>query len=122
MDALIVIFLSGLLSLFVAFAKKPILVLLTASAGLITAAILLMNQWNHPYTLFDYKGLEFTHSAISFSLVAILFTIKALRTAAAVVDEAANDSFEVFSKTETVALIRTASGITSVVPVALTVM
>ncbi len=78
MDALIVIFLSGLLSLFVAFAKKPILVLLTASAGLITAAILLMNQWNHPYTLFDYKGLEFTHSAISFSLVAILFAFLAI--------------------------------------------
>ena len=78
MDALIVIFLSGLLSLFVAFAKKPILVLLTACAGLITAAILLMNQWNNPYTLFDYKGLEFTHSAISFSLVAILFAFLAI--------------------------------------------
>jgi len=78
MDALIVIFLSGLISLFVAFAKKPILVLLTASAGLIIAAVLLMNQWNHPYTLFDYKGLEFNHSAISFSLVAILFAFLAI--------------------------------------------
>lgn len=73
MDALIVIFLSGLLSLFIAFTKKPILVLLTASLGLIIGGILLVNQWSHPYNLFDYKGLEFTHSAISYSLVAILF-------------------------------------------------
>ncbi len=78
MDALIVIFLSGLLSLFVAFAKKPILVLLTACAGLITAAILLMNQWNNPYSLFDYKGLEFTHTSISYSLIAILFAFLAI--------------------------------------------
>lgn len=75
MDALIVIFLSGLISLFVAFAKKPLYVLVTASVGLITAAILLMNQWNHPCMLFStYKGLDFDHSAISYSLVAILFT------------------------------------------------
>ncbi len=78
MDALIVIFLSGLLSLFVSFTKKPILVLLTASAGLITGAILLISQWYNPYTLFDYKGLDFTDSAISFSLVAILFAFLAI--------------------------------------------
>ena len=41
---------------------------------------------------------------------------------APILDEAAKDSLEVLSKTETVALIRTASGITSVVPVALIVM
>lgn len=78
MDALIVIFLSGLLSLFVAFAKKPILVLLTASVGLLAGAVLLMNQWNSPYTLFSYKGLEFDHTAISYSLVAILFAFLAI--------------------------------------------
>ncbi len=75
MDALIVIFLSGLISLFVAFAKKPVYVLVTASVGLVTAAVLLMNQWNSPCTLFSsYKGLDFNHSAIAYSLVAILFT------------------------------------------------
>lgn len=78
MDALIVIFLSGLISLFVAFLKKPMLVLATALTGLITAAILLANQWNNPYTLFSYKGLDFTHTAISYSFVAILFTFLAI--------------------------------------------
>jgi NADH-quinone oxidoreductase subunit N len=86
MDALIVIFLSGLLSLFVAFAKKPLYVLVTASVGLLTAAGLLLHQlFNlghylssdvvNPHTLFSYQGLAFNDaSTISYSLVAILFT------------------------------------------------
>ncbi len=79
MEALIVIFLSGLISLFVAFAKKPLYVLITACTGLITGAILLINQWNTPSTLFaSYKGLEFNHTSIAYSLVAILFTFLAI--------------------------------------------
>jgi NADH-quinone oxidoreductase subunit N len=78
MDALIVIFLSGLISLFVAFAKKPILVLFTASVGLIAAATLLIYQWDHPYLLFSYEGLSFDHTAISYALVGILFTFLAI--------------------------------------------
>lgn len=78
MDALIVIFITGLISLFVAFAKKPVLVLLTASAGLIVAAALLCNQWHHPYRLFDYEGLDFDRNAIAYSMVAILFTFLAI--------------------------------------------
>ncbi len=79
MEALIVIFLSGLISLFVAFAKKPMYVLATACTGLISGAILLINQWNTPSTLFtNYKGLEFSHTSIAYSLVAILFTFLAI--------------------------------------------
>lgn len=78
MDALIVIFLTGLLSLFISFAKKPIYVLITACVGLGTAAILLCQQWDAPKMLFDYKGLLFDNTAISYSLVAILFAFLAI--------------------------------------------
>jgi len=74
MLSLIVIFISGLLSLFLAFAKKPWLVLLTASTGLVAAGILLFCQWYHPYSLISYEGLAFDGFAISFGLIAILFT------------------------------------------------
>ena len=73
MDALIVIFLSGLISLFVAFTKKPILVLLTSSIGILAAIGLLIAQWNNPVTLFSYEGLEFTNSTILYSVAACIF-------------------------------------------------
>lgn len=75
MDALIVIFLSGLISLFVAFTKKPLLVLLTSSIGIIIAIAMLIAQWNHPVTLFSYEGLEFTNSAILYSVAASIFAL-----------------------------------------------
>lgn len=78
MDALIVIFLTGLLSLFISFAKKPIYVLLTACTGLITSVILLSQQWGAPRMLFNYKGLLFDDTAIAYSLVAILFAFLAI--------------------------------------------
>ena len=73
MDALIVIFLSGLISLFVAFTKKPILVLLTSSIGILAAIGLFIAEWNNPVTLFSYEGLEFTNSAILYSIAACIF-------------------------------------------------
>ncbi len=75
MDALIVIFLSGLISLFVAFTKKPILVLLTSSIGILAAIGLFIAQWNNPVTLFSYEGLEFTNSAILYSIAACIFAL-----------------------------------------------
>lgn len=79
MDALIVIFITGLLSLFISFAKKPLYVLLTACTGLVSGAILLVNQLDNPSMLFtDYKGLLFDNTAISYSLVAILFALLAI--------------------------------------------
>lgn len=75
MTALIVIFISALISLFIAFAKKPFLVLLTSVTGLLSAIVLLINEWNHPVTLFQYEGLLFDHNAILYSIAAILFTL-----------------------------------------------
>ena len=56
------------------------------------------------------------------SLVEILLATSALRTSVEVVPAVASASFDVLPRTETVALTRTASGTTVVVPVALTVM
>lgn len=80
MDALIVIFITGLASLFISFTKKPILVLATALIGLLTSAILLCRQWDVPVTLFNYKGLLFDQTAIGYSIVAILFATLAILT------------------------------------------
>ena len=59
MDALIVVFATGLISMFIALAKKPALVLGTAVVGLLAAITLLALQVNHPYNLVKYDGLEF---------------------------------------------------------------
>lgn len=75
MIALIVIFISGLLSLFLAFAKKPWLVLLTASAGLIAGGISLFTQYYYQYDFIHYEGLKFDGFAVAFGLIAILFTL-----------------------------------------------
>ncbi|MBI1835780.1 MAG: NADH-quinone oxidoreductase subunit N [Flavobacteriia bacterium] len=75
MDALIVIFLSGLISLFIAFAKKPVLVLLTSTVGLLIAIALFIAQWNNPVTLFSYEGLEFTNTALLYSIAASIFAL-----------------------------------------------
>ncbi len=71
MDALIVIFITGLIAMFIAMAKKPVLVLGTSLAGLTTAFVLLLRQWNDPYTLFSYTGLEFDRVAIMYSMLAV---------------------------------------------------
>lgn len=75
MVALIIIFITGLLSLFLAFAKKPWLVLVTASAGLIAGGATLLCQRFHPYELISYEGLKFDTFAIDFGLIAIFFTL-----------------------------------------------
>jgi hypothetical protein len=70
---------------------------------------------------YEYSGLIET-DCVATSLVAILLAINALRTSVAVVDDAASDSLELLVRIETAALIRTASGTTIVVPVALTLI
>ncbi len=80
MVALIVIFISGLLSLFLAFAKKPWLVLLTASAGLIAGGISLFTQFYYQYDFIHYEGLKFDGFAVAFGLIAILFTLLVVLT------------------------------------------
>lgn len=77
MDALIVIFVSGLISLFSAFAKKPWLVLATASAGLLIAISLIVCQLmtGHSFSHFSYEGLEFGQYALAFGLAATVFSL-----------------------------------------------
>ncbi len=73
MDALLVIFISALLSMFVALAKKPAIVFAIATLGLATAIGLLVNQWFHPYSLFSYEGVHFDQHAIAYGIVALFF-------------------------------------------------
>jgi NADH-quinone oxidoreductase subunit N len=77
MDALIVIFVSGLISIFAAFAKKPSVVLLGASGGLMLAIGLLINQMVTGQSLINisYEGLEFDSFSLIFSLSLSVFAL-----------------------------------------------
>lgn len=77
MDALIVIFVSGLISIFAAFAKKPSVVLLGASGGLMLAIGLLINQMVTGQSLINisYEGLEFDPFSLIFSLSLSVFAL-----------------------------------------------
>lgn len=76
MVALIIVFLTGLLCLFIAFTKKPWMVLLTASVGLTAAGVNLVCQWFEPsQVLLSYKGVVFDQFAIGFSIIAVFFTL-----------------------------------------------
>lgn len=75
MLALIILFLTGIVALFIAFAKKPLLVLLTALLGLVGTATAIICHWNHPSDfLSSYQGVVFDQFANYFSIVAIIFT------------------------------------------------
>jgi len=73
MDALIVVFATGLIAMFIALAKKPALVLGTAVVGLLGAITLLALQVNHPYNLVKYDGLEFDGVSIYYSIMSLVF-------------------------------------------------
>ncbi|MCE3295395.1 MAG: NAD(P)H-quinone oxidoreductase subunit 2 [Crocinitomicaceae bacterium] len=73
MEALIVIFATGLISMFIALAKKPVLVLSVAVVGILTAISSLVYQMNYPYTWLKYEGLEFSGFANLYGLVALSF-------------------------------------------------
>ncbi|MDR0802305.1 NADH-quinone oxidoreductase subunit N [Fluviicola sp.] len=71
MDALLIVFASGLISLFAAFAKKPWLVVSSAMAGLLAAIIVILNQLQTGKAFFDflkYEGLLFDDLALVYSL------------------------------------------------------
>lgn len=75
MDALIVVFVTGLIAMFIAMAKKPEFVLITAVVGLTAAIALMVSQWFHPYVLVKYEGLDFDKIAILYSVLAMSFTL-----------------------------------------------
>ena len=82
MDALIVLFASGLFSLFAAFTKKPMVVITTALVGVALTLGLLVCQYTcgHNFVKLDYEGLEFSKGStlLSITTTAILFLILGL--------------------------------------------
>jgi NADH-quinone oxidoreductase subunit N len=76
MEALIVLFASGLISLFIAFAKKPSLVVTSALLGLAATIALIVNQLITHKALIDlsYTGLYFDNSALKFGLATTILT------------------------------------------------
>ncbi|MGV3613506.1 MAG: NADH-quinone oxidoreductase subunit N [Fluviicola sp.] len=78
MDALIIVFASGLISLFAAFAKKPWLVVSSAMAGLLAAIIVIIGQLQTGKAFFDfltYEGLAFDQYALLFSLAICVLSL-----------------------------------------------
>lgn len=76
MIALITLFVTGLITLFIAFLKKPVLVAGVASVGLIGSAFGLVYEFKNNIVLFpSYQGLDFDATAVLFSLVCILFSL-----------------------------------------------
>ncbi|MBN9293328.1 MAG: NADH-quinone oxidoreductase subunit N [Flavobacteriia bacterium] len=75
MIALITLFVTGLITLFVAFTRKPLLVGIIATIGLIGGLFGLMYESRYGIRLFpDYHGLNFDTTAVMFSFICIIFT------------------------------------------------
>ncbi len=75
MDALIILFASGILTMFISLLKKPVLSLITASAGLFIAGSLLVLNFDHPLNFIKYEGLIFDSASVLFSLTIVVFTL-----------------------------------------------
>lgn len=75
MDALIVIFITGLLTMFISMTKKNLLVLGISVIGLLTAIVLLITQLPAPRVLFNYEGLLFDRTTIQYAVLACVFAL-----------------------------------------------
>lgn len=75
MDALIVIFITGLISLFVGMLKKPYLTLGIIASGLVISFCLQMNYGNYTSIFSKYDNLYFNITQLYFSEMAIGFTL-----------------------------------------------
>ena len=75
MDALIVLFITGLAGLFIGMVKKPHLNLLVTIVGLTLAFLLQLNNGLYISPFANYQVLEFNIAQLYFSLLAILFTL-----------------------------------------------
>ena len=80
MIALIILFGTGLLSLFIAFTKKPWTVLLVAITGLIASGVALACE-NKCANMLQFDGLEFTSFAVFYGVIAIIFALLIILTA-----------------------------------------
>lgn len=80
MEALIVLFATGLISMFIALWKKPVLVISVAAVGLATAIASIIYQLYNPYTWLNYEGLRFDGFSYAYSLLAIVFAFLIILT------------------------------------------
>lgn len=74
MDALIILFITGLVGLFVGMQKKPHLNLWLTLLGLMIAFFLQLNNGFYTSPFVNYQVLEFKITALYFSLLAIAFS------------------------------------------------
>ena len=74
MDALIILFITGLVGLFVGMQKKPHLNLWLTLLGLMIAFFLQLNHGFYTSPFVNYQVLEFKITALYFSLLAIAFS------------------------------------------------
>lgn len=76
MIALIILFLTALITLFIAFSKKTLLVSAIASIGLIASLFGLLSGYQSEIILFpSYGGLVFDAAAVTFSMICIILTL-----------------------------------------------
>lgn len=76
MIALITLFITGLVTLFVAFTKNRTLVGILASVGLIASLFGLLYELKNGIQLFpQYQGLNFDTTSVMFSFICIIFTL-----------------------------------------------
>lgn len=76
MIALIVLFATGLVSMFISFVRKPILVGSVATIGLISGMFALVYEFKNNIVLFpSYDGLALDPLAVLFTTICILFTL-----------------------------------------------
>lgn len=75
MEALIILFATGILTMFIAMAKNPLITLLTAATGLIAAGSSLVINYHHPINFANYEGLYFDQTSVVLSVIVILFTL-----------------------------------------------
>lgn len=75
MIPLIALFLTGLIALFAAFAKKSEWVIAIVVAGILGTIALLVNEWFHPFFDVRYKGLLLDHYAVAFSIITLVITL-----------------------------------------------
>ena len=75
MDALIVIFIAGLIGLFVGMLKKPVLSLSISVIGLVSAFVLVLFNKSYDSPFSKFEGLNFSPAANVFALLVIGLTL-----------------------------------------------
>jgi NADH-quinone oxidoreductase subunit N len=75
MIPLAALFVTGLIALFAAFAKKSQVVIGIVVVGILTTIGLLVREWNNPYMNMKYQGIIMDKYAIAFSIITLTLTL-----------------------------------------------